>query len=254
MSIAVETRNGVAHIGIARPEKKNAITVAMYQAMADAIGAAHDDSRVRAILIYGDKDIFTAGNDLEDFMKNPPTGMDAPVFRFMQALGLSEKPVVAAVNGAAVGIGTTMLMHCDLVYCADNAMFSMPFVSLGLCPEFASSLTIPLAAGYHKAAEKLLLADPISAEEALEMGIVNRILPPGEVLDHAVRQAERFNVLPPTSVRETKRLMKLSWRSMTEKLIAEEAKSFGKLLGSDEAKEAFSAFFERRKPDFSRFS
>jgi enoyl-CoA hydratase/carnithine racemase len=254
VSIAVQTVNGVARIAIARPEKKNSITVAMYQAMADAIAAAHDDGSVRAIVIHGEKDIFTAGNDLEDFMKNPPSNMDAPVFQFMRTLGLAEKPVVAAVNGAAVGIGTTMLMHCDLVYCADNAMFSMPFVSLGLCSEFASSLTIPLAAGFHKAAEKLLLADPISAEEALEMKIVNRILPPGEVLDHAVRQAERFNALPPASVRETKRLMKSSWRAMTEKLIVEEAKSFGTLLRSEEAKEAFSAFFDRRKPDFSRFS
>jgi enoyl-CoA hydratase/carnithine racemase len=253
VSIAVETKNGVAHICIARPEKKNAITVAMYQAMADAIAAAHDDAAVRAILFSGEREIFTAGNDLEDFMKNPPSGPDAPVFRFMQMLGFAEKPVVAAVNGAAVGIGTTMLMHCDLVYCADNAMFSMPFVSLGLCSEFASSLTIPLAAGYHKAAEKLLLADPISAEEALEMKIVNRILPPGEVLDYATRQAERFNALPPASVRETKRLMKLSWRAMSEKLIVDEAKSFERLLRDAEAKEAFSAFFERRKPDFSRF-
>ena len=254
MSIAVKTINGVARIAIARPEKKNAITVAMYQAMADAIGAAHDDGAVRAILIHGEPDIFTAGNDLEDFLKNPPAGMDAPVFQFMQMLGLAEKPVVAAVNGAAVGIGTTMLMHCDLVYCADNAMFSMPFVSLGVCSEFASSLTIPLAAGFHKAAEKLLLAEPISAEEALEMKIVNRILPPGEVLDFAIRQAERFNALPPASVRETKRLMKAGWRAMTEKLIVDEAKTFEKLLRGAEAKEAFTAFFERRKPDFSRFS
>jgi enoyl-CoA hydratase/carnithine racemase len=226
----------------------------MYQEMADAIGAAHDDGAVRAILIHGERDVFTAGNDLEDFLKNPPAGMDAPVFQFMQMLGLAEKPVVAAVNGAAVGIGTTMLMHCDLVYCADNAMFSMPFVSLGVCSEFASSLTIPLAAGFHKAAEKLLLAEPISAEEALEMKIVNRILPPGEVLDYAIRQAERFNALPPASVRETKRLMKASWHAMTEKLIVDEAKSFEKLLRGAEAKEAFTAFFERRKPDFSSFS
>jgi enoyl-CoA hydratase/carnithine racemase len=254
VSIAVQTINGVARIAIARPEKKNAITVAMYQAMADAIGAAHDDGAVRAILIHGEPDIFTAGNDLEDFMKNPPAGMDAPVFQFMQTLGLAEKPVVAAVNGAAVGIGTTLLMHCDLVYCADNAMFSMPFVSLGVCSEFASSLTIPLAAGFHKAAEKLLLAEPISAEEALEMQIVNRILPPGEVLDFAIRQAERFNALPPASVRETKRLMKAGWRAITEKLIVDEAKTFEKLLRGAEAKEAFTAFFERRKPDFSRFS
>jgi enoyl-CoA hydratase/carnithine racemase len=254
MTIRTETINGVARIEIARPEKKNALTVAMYQAMADAIAAANDDGAVRSLLIHGQKDIFTAGNDLEDFMKNPPSGMDAPVFRFMQALGYCEKPVVAAVNGAAVGIGTTMLMHCDLVYCADNAMFSMPFVSLGLCSEFASSVLVAMNAGYHKAVEKLLLADPISAEEAVEMKIVNRILPPNEVLDYAVKQAERFNRLPPASVRETKRLMKASWRSMIEKVIVDEAKSFGAMLRQPEAKEAFAAFYERRAPDFSRFS
>jgi enoyl-CoA hydratase/carnithine racemase len=254
MSIRTETINGIARIEIARPEKKNAITTSMYQAMADAIASAHDDGAVRAILIHGQKEIFTAGNDLEDFMKNPPAGMDAPVFQFMQALGYSEKPVVAAVNGAAVGIGTTMLMHCDLVYCADNAMFSMPFVPLGLCSEFASSLLVAMNAGYHKAVEKLLLADPISAEEALEMKIVNRILPPNEVLVYATRQAERFNKLPPASVRETKRLMKASWKSITEKIIVDEARSFGAMLLKPEAKEAFTAFYERRAPDFSKFS
>jgi enoyl-CoA hydratase/carnithine racemase len=254
MTIKTETTEGVARIEIARPEKKNALTVAMYQQMADAIAAAHDDGAVRAIVIHGQPDIFTAGNDLEDFMKNPPTGMDAPVFQFMMALGMAEKPVVAAVNGAAVGIGTTMLAHCDLAYCADNAMFSMPFVSLGLCAEFGSSLLVPLAAGYHKAAEKLLLGEPLSAEEALEMKLVNRILPPNEVLDYAIKQARRFNNLPPTSVRETKRLMKAGWKSVTEKIIADEAQTFARMLKSAEAKEAFSAFFERRKPDFSKFS
>lgn len=254
MSIKTATADGVARIEIARPEKKNAITVAMYQQMADAIAAAHDDATVRAIVIHGQPDIFTAGNDLEDFMKNPPTGMDAPVFQFMLALGMAEKPVVAAVNGAAVGIGTTLLAHCDLAYCADNAMFSMPFVSLGLCAEFGSSLLVPLAAGYHKAAEKLLLGDPMSAEEALEMKLVNRILPPDEVLGYALKQAGRFNNLPPTSVRETKRLMKAGWKSITEKIIADEAQTFSRMLKSAEAKEAFSAFFERRKPDFSKFA
>ena len=253
MTIRTETINGVARIEIARPEKKNALTVAMYQAMADAIAAANDDGQVRSLLIHGQKDIFTAGNDLEDFMKNPPAGLDAPVFQFMQALGYCEKPVVVAVNGAAVGIGTTMLMHSDLVYCADNAMFSMPFVSLGLCAEFASSVLVSMNAGYHKAVEKLLLADPISAEEALEMKIVNRILPPDEVLGYAKKQAARFNGLPPTSVRETKRLMKSAWKSITEKLIEDEARTFARMLHGAEAKEAFSAFFERRKPDFSRF-
>ncbi len=254
MTIKTETTDGVARIEIARPEKKNALTVAMYQQMADAIAAAHDDGSVRAIVIHGQPDIFTAGNDLEDFMQNPPQGMDAPVFQFMMALGMAEKPVVAAVNGAAVGIGTTMLAHCDLAYCADNAMFSMPFVSLGLCAEFGSSLLVPLAAGYHKAAEKLLLGEPMSAEEAAEMKLVNRILPPNEVLDYALKQARRFNNLPPTSVRETKRLMKAGWKSITEKIIADEAQTFSRMLRSAEAKEAFSAFFERRKPDFSKFA
>ncbi|MGE5337763.1 MAG: enoyl-CoA hydratase [Gemmatimonadota bacterium] len=255
MTIRTETADGLARIEIARPEKKNAITVAMYTQLAEAIGAAHDDASVRALLIHGQPDIFTAGNDLEDFLKNPPReGMNAPVFRFMQALGYAEKPVIAAVNGAAVGIGTTMLMHCDLVYCADNAMFSMPFVSLGLCSEFASSLLVPLAAGYHKAAEKLLLSEPISAEEAVEMKIVNRILPPDEVLPYAKKQAARFTALPPASVRETKRLMKSGWKAVVEKTIVDEATTFGRMLGSPEAKEAFTAFFERRKPDFSRFA
>jgi enoyl-CoA hydratase/carnithine racemase len=254
MTIHSETINGVARIGIARPEKKNAITAAMYQQLADAVVAAHEDGSVRALLIHGGPDIFTAGNDLEDFLNNPPAGPEAPVFQFMQTLGYAEKPVLAAVNGAAVGIGTTMLMHCDLVYCADNAMFSMPFVSLGVCAEFASSLLVPLAAGYHKAAEKLLLADPISAEEAFDMRIVNRILPPAEVFDYAVRQAERFNALPPASVRETKRLMKAGFKSIVEKTIVDEAKSFSTMVRSAEAREAFTAFYERRKPDFSNFS
>jgi enoyl-CoA hydratase/carnithine racemase len=254
--IKTETANGVTRIEIARPEKKNAITVAMYQQLAEAIAAAHDDATVRALVIHGQADVFTAGNDLEDFMQHASraAGMDAPVFQFMRALGDAEKPVIAAVNGAAVGIGTTMLMHCDLVYAADNAMFSMPFVSLGLCTEFASSLLVPLAAGYHRAAEKLLLSEPISAEEALEMGIVNRLLPPGEVLAHAKRQAARFTQLPPAAVRATKKLMRSGWKAAVEKMIVEEAQSFERLLASPEAKEAFTAFFERRKPDFSRFS
>lgn len=253
MSINTAVNNGVASIEIARPEKKNALTAAMYLQMAEAIAAAGQNDQVRALLIHGAPNIFTAGNDLEDFMKSPPADTNAPVFAFMRALANAEKPVVAAVNGAAVGIGTTLLAHCDLAYCSDDAMFSMPFVSLGLCAEFASSLLVPLAAGYHKAAEKLLLSEPISAEEAVEMKLVNRILPPSEVLNFARRQAERFNALPPTSVRETKRLMKSSWQSLTEKAIADEAQTFARLLTSAEAKEAFSAFFERRKPNFAQF-
>ncbi len=251
MTIETETVDGVARIEIARPQKKNALTAAMYQQLADALTAAEAGPTVRAVLIHGQPEIFTAGNDLEDFLKNPPQGSGASVFQFMRALAHAHKPVVAAVQGAAVGIGTTLLMHCDLVYCADNAMFSMPFVSLGLCPEFASSLLIAQNAGYHKAAEKLLLGEPISAEEALEMRIVNRLLPPNEVLAYAQRQVLRFAALPPTAVRETKRLMKAPTRAAIDAVIEEEAQSFGKLLASAEAKEAFNAFLEKRKPNFA---
>ncbi|MFM2398729.1 MAG: hypothetical protein RL341_886, partial [Pseudomonadota bacterium] len=182
MSINTSVLNGVARIEIARPAKKNAITIDMYQAMADALLDAQDSKAVRAVLICGQPDIFTAGNDLEDFMIRPPAGMDSPVFAFMKALKDCEKPVVAAVAGAAVGIGTTLLLHCDLVYAADNAKFSMPFASLGLCAEFASSVLVPANAGYVRAAEKLLLGEPFDVTEAIEMGIVNRALPPSELL------------------------------------------------------------------------
>ena len=251
MTIKTRTGDGVAVIEIARPEKKNAITEAMYQQLADAVIAAGRERGVYSLLVHGQADIFTAGNDLEDFLKNPPADMNAPVFQFMTALANAEKPVVAAVNGAAVGIGTTLLLHCDLVYCADNAKFSLPFVALGLCPEFASSVLLPRAAGYGRAAEKLLLSDPISAEEALEMRIVHRILPPGEVLGYAQKQARRFAALPPQSVRETKRLLKAGWKKSVDAAMLDESQTFARMLQGAEAKEAFRAFLERRKPDFS---
>jgi enoyl-CoA hydratase/carnithine racemase len=254
MSIKTTTADGVARIEIARPEKRNALSAAMYLDMAAAINAARGDTKVRSILIHGSIDVFTAGNDLEDFINDPPSDTDAPVFQFMQALGYAEKPVVAAVNGPAVGIGTTMLMHCDLVYCGQSAVFSMPFVSLGLCAEFGASYLFTLNAGYHKAAEKLLLGDPISPDEAVEMKLVNRVLPSDQVLTFALRQAERFNSLPPASVRETKRLMKLNFKRLVEQVVAAESSSFTLMLRSQEAKEAFDAFFARRKPDFSKFA
>jgi enoyl-CoA hydratase/carnithine racemase len=248
MSILTETAEGIACIQIARPERKNAITGVMYTALADALTAAEADASVRVILLHGQPEIFSAGNDLEDFLRSPPQGADAPVFRFMGVLSGAAKPVVAAVNGAAVGIGTTLLLHCDLAYCADDSRFSLPFVNLALCPEFGSSLLLPLSAGYHRAAEKLLLGEPASAEEALEMGLVNRILPPGEVLSFARRQCERLAQLPPNALRETKRLLKAGWRAAVERAISDESAAFARLLVSDEARQAFSAFLERRAP------
>jgi enoyl-CoA hydratase/carnithine racemase len=187
MNIRTATHNGVATIEIARPEKKNALTAAMYQAMADAVLDAQLDTAVRALLITGQPGIFTSGNDLEDFMQRPPAGPDSPVVRFMKALTECDKPVVAAVTGGAVGIGTTMLLHCDLVYVADDARLAMPFVGLGLVPEYASSLLLPRLVGHVRAAEKLLLGDPFNGEQAVELGIANAVLPAAEVLNHARR-------------------------------------------------------------------
>jgi len=257
MSIKTATLNGVATIEIARPEKKNALTVAMYEAMRDALVAAKADNAVRAVLITGQPGIFTSGNDIEDFMKRAPgqgsEAMDSPVFQFMRALLDCDKPVVAAVTGAAIGIGTTMLLHCDFVYVGDEARLAMPFVALGLVPEFASSLVVPQLMGHRRAAEKLLLGDPFTPEQAVECGIANAVLPTGEVVNHARRVAERFNQLPPGAVRQAKALMRAPQMEQTLKTIRSEGEIFATRLKSPEAMEAFQAFFQKRKPDFSKF-
>ena len=257
MSIKTAVINGVCTIEIARPEKKNALTVAMYQAMSDALHAAREDKAVRAVLITGQPGIFTSGNDIEDFMSRPPgqgsDGMDSPVFLFMRALLECDKPVVAAVTGAAIGIGTTMLLHCDFVFVSDEARLAMPFVALGLVPEFGSSLVVPQLMGHRRAAEKLLLGDPFTAEQAVDCGIANAVLPAGEVVNHARRVAERFNALPPGAVREAKQLMRGPQHEALLKTIGVEGALFAQRLRSPEAMEAFQAFFQKRKPDFSKF-
>ena len=252
--IEINHDGAVLVIEFNRPEKKNAITAAMYQAMADGLTAADADPAVRAVLLKGKPDIFTAGNDLEDFMKNPPHGDNSPVFQFLHSISHAKKPVVAAVTGAAVGVGTTMLFHCDLVYAGDNAKFSLPFTSLGLCPEAASSYLLPLIAGYQYAAEKLLLGEPFSAAEAKEMGFVNQVLPAGEVAAFALARAQKLATLPGSSIRTTKALMRGAHIKLVEAQMGEESAQFRQMLSSPEAKEAFTAFFERRKPDFSRFA
>ena len=253
MTIRTANVDGIATLEIARPEKKNALTQAMYTALADALTAADVDPAVRAVLITGQPGVFTSGNDLEDFMQRPPQGEESPVFRFMKALAGCGKPVVAAVTGAAIGIGATMLLHCDLVYVSDEARLAMPFVSLGLVPEYASSLLLPQRIGHVKAVEHLLLGDPFTGEMAVEMGIANAVLPAGEVVNHARRMAERFNALPPGAVRETKALMRRGQKALVEETIAAEGAVFAQRLRSPEAMEAFRAFFEKRKPDFSKF-
>jgi enoyl-CoA hydratase/carnithine racemase len=225
----------------------------MYLALAQAFDAAREDDAVRAVLLTGQPGIFTSGNDIEDFVKRPANLQEAPSFVFMKALMGCDKPVIAAVTGAAIGIGTTLLLHCDFVYVSDEARLALPFVTLGLVPEFASSLIVPQLMGNVRAAEKLLLGDPFSGADAVECGIANAVLPASEVVKHARRVAERFNALPPGAVRATKRLLRRHRAAPLLETIAAEGEVFGARLQSPEAKEAFSAFFEKRKPDFSRF-
>ncbi|MBP6405109.1 MAG: enoyl-CoA hydratase [Ramlibacter sp.] len=250
--ILSHTEAGVTTITLNRVDKKNSITAAMYGAMADALEAAATDAAVRVVVFQGHETIFSAGNDIGDFLNKPPAGKDSPVFRFLHGIAAFPKPLIAAVCGPAVGVGTTMLFHCDLVYAGDNAAFSMPFVNLGLCPEAASSLLVPQMLGYHRAAEALLMGEPFMAEAALEVGLVNRVLPPTEANNYAQAQARKLAAKPISSLVETKRLMKKGQATLVAQQMAEEGASFGRMLGEPAAKEAFTAFMERRKPDFSK--
>ncbi len=243
---------GVMTLTFNRVDKKNSITSAMYASLADALEQAQSDGAVRVVLIQGHETIFSAGNDIADFLNNPPADQNSPVFRFLRNISTFPKPVLAAVAGPAVGIGTTLLFHCDLVYAGDNAAFSMPFVNLGLCPEAASSFLVPNMMGYHRAAEALLMGEPFMAEAALEVGLVNRVVPPTEVNAYAQAQARKLANKPLSSLIETKRLMKAPHAERVKAQMAEESVSFGRMLREPAAKEAFGAFMEKRKPDFSK--
>jgi enoyl-CoA hydratase/carnithine racemase len=247
-----DLRDGVMTLTLNRLEKKNSITTAMYAEMAAALDAARHDEAIRVVVIQGHETVFSAGNDLVDFLNAPPLTPDSPVMGFLFGIASFPKPVIAAVCGPAVGIGTTLLLHCDLVYAGDNAVFSMPFVDLGLCPEAASSLLLPQLLGYHRAAEALLLGEPLLAREALQAGLVNRIVPAREVPALIQAQARRLAAKPIASVIETKRLMKQGQAQQVVHQMTEEAACFARMLREPAAREAFAAFLAKRKPDASR--
>lgn len=249
--ILSHVENGVMTLTINRLARKNSLTAVMYSALADAFEQAHADDAVRVVVLQGDESIFSAGNDIADFLNTPPSGEDAPVFRFLRNIAAFPKPLVAAVCGPAVGIGTTMLFHCDLVYAGDNAAFSMPFVNLGLCAEGASSLLAPQMFGYHRAAEALLLGEAFYAEAALEVGLVNRVLPPSEANAYAQSVARKLAAKPLSSLVETKRLMKKGQQAQVLQTMSEEGAVFGRMLREPAAKEAFAAFLEKRAPKFN---
>ena len=243
----------IAVITIDRPTKKNALTHAMYTAITEALNDAEKDPDIRVTMLTGANGSFTAGNDLADFLKNPPLDHDSPVFRFLQTLATFPKPIVAAVDGVAVGVGTTLLFHCDLVYVTPKALFQLPFVSLGLTPEAAVSLLLPQLAGHQRAAEILLTAEPFDAQTAHAMGLINQIVPADQLMDTAMKKAQKIAALPSVSIQQTKRLMKQHQHAVVMETLVNEAEIFVKQLKSPEAKEAFSAFLEKRKPDFSKF-
>jgi enoyl-CoA hydratase/carnithine racemase len=251
-NISVENRDRIVTIRMDRPEKKNALTGAMYSAMTEALRQADSDSAVRVILITGSENCFTAGNDLADFAAAKP-GQPAPAIRYLEALASTTKPVLAAVSGVAIGIGTTMLLHCDLVHAAAGARFQLPFVNLGLCPEAASSLILPWRMGHLRAAELLYYGDPFSADTARDLGLVNQVLPDAELAAAVLEKARQLAEKPPAALRATKNLLKSAPADAIKHAMARETEQFAALLQAGEAKEAMTAFLERRQPDFSRF-
>jgi enoyl-CoA hydratase/carnithine racemase len=247
--IQTSQADGILTIAFNRPDKKNALTSTMYAAIADVLEAAGTDDAVRVVVLTGNGGSFSAGNDLQDFLRNPPQGEDSPVFRFLRAISTAAKPLVAAVTGVAVGVGTTMLLHCDLVYAGAGSRLSLPFVNLALVPEAASSLLLPAMIGHHRAAELLMLGEPFGAETARAYGIVNAVFPDAEVLAEAMKVAARLAAKPPTALRLTKQLMRQGRGDVAAQMAAEGA-HFRTQLQSAEAREAMTAFFEKRPPKF----
>lgn len=251
--IVVSKISQILTIQINRPEKKNALTQGMYRALNEAIAQAESDPTIRVVLISGHEHAFTAGNDILDFVQSPPAGEESPVFRFLRTISTAQKPLVAAVTGVAVGIGTTLLLHCDLVYAGQNARFQLPFVNLGLVPEAGSSWILPQMMGHRRAAELLLLGDFFDATTAYTLGIVNKVVADGDTFASAMAAAEALAAKPPAALRQSKQLMKQHSAATLQAIISEEGKLFAERLRSEEASEALQAFLEKRKPDFSRF-
>lgn len=250
-NVTVELADRIARVELARPERRNALTGEMYRALSDALSRADADDGIRAVLLHGSPDCFSSGNDVEDFLRRD-LREESPALGFLRTIATTRKPIVAAVGGPAVGIGTTMLLHCDLVYAAAGARFQLPFVALGLVPEAASSLLLPMSAGYGRAAELLLLGEPFGAEKALEAGIVTAVVPEADLLSSARAAALKLAALPPASVQLTKELMKRPHAQAVAAQMAEEGRRFAERLSSPEAKDALSAFLAKRKAARSR--
>ena len=251
--VVTETAGGVLTLRFNRPDKKNALLSTMYADAAAALTAAASDATLRVAVITGTADSFTAGNDLKDFLENPPADANAPVFRFMRTLATFPKPVIAAVNGMAVGIGTTLLLHCDLAYAVPGAKFHLPFVNIAIVPEFASTLLLPRLIGQARAAELLLLGEAFTADKALSLGLINGVVAPDDLMPTAMQKAALLAAKPPAALRQAKALLRGNAGEIGER-IALENKAVAERLGSAEFREAATAFFEKRAPDYSKFN
>ena len=251
--IRTELLAGVLTVTLARPEKKNAITQAMYAVLAEATERARTDDTVRVLVFQGQGDSFSAGNDIADFIALGSQGqqpLDMAVFRFLKALADLDKPAVAAVRGRAVGIGLTLLLHCDMVVVAEDALLSVPFINLALAPEAASSMLLPAVLGHQRAFELFALGEPIDGRTAYAWGLANRVVPSDQVEAVAADLAAKLAARAPNSIRKTKRLMRDAeglWA-----LMQREGEAFGSQMSSPEAMEAFMAFSQKRAPDFSK--
>jgi enoyl-CoA hydratase/carnithine racemase len=250
--IASERTGNILRVQFNRPAKKNAMTSAMYSTMADLLNAAAKDDGVRVVLWHAAGDSFCAGNDLEDFLKNPMGPGDSPQSRLINALINFDKPIVVAVQGAAIGGGTTMLTHCDFVYAGESAKFQMPFINLALVPEFGTSYSIPARIGYLRAAELIQLGQPFDAKRAAELGLVTQVVPDQKLLATATATAQKLTEKPAGALQACKRLMRQSTREPLEQAARSENEEFSARLRSPDTKEAITAFFERRPPDFTR--
>lgn len=252
--VLISTRGPVTTLQLNRPEKRNALTAAMYQALADGLSAAEADPAVRVVVIRGTEGCFTGGNDLLDFMQNPPTSEHSSVGQFLRAIATFAKPLVAIADGVAIGVGTTLLLHCDLVFLGAGARLKLPFVNLGLCPEAASSVLLPRLVGTAKASELLLLGREFGAAEAVHMGLANAKFESAHLVEGAMEIVHQLAAQPPEAVRVSKALIRGRDRALIAEVMRAEFEQFAARLVSPEAAEAFQAFTEKRKPDFSEFS
>jgi enoyl-CoA hydratase/carnithine racemase len=252
--IVTEIRDRILTIRLNRADKKNAISGAMYKAMTDALIAGNANPDVRVVLFTGTDGCFCSGNDLVDFLNSPGDAGGRVVAAFMHAVVDTGKPIVAAVAGPSIGVGTTLLLHCDLVYAAEKTRFQLPFVNIGICPEFASSLMMPVIMGHPRAAELLLLGEAFTAAKAREYGLINDVLPEADLEAHARAQALKLAAQPPNAMRTAKALLKRWTREQVKDVIGVEVNHFVPMLMQPEAREALNAFMEKRKPDFSKFN